>query len=176
MVAMTESTPQGRTLRDLVTGYLESQDLEHLEPLRRAVTGSATFDPDLNLLPEVGPLMEEGRHEEVVRTVTAKMPGAALNPTAHMALAAAHEALGRAAEAERESTMARVAVSSVLLTGEGTQESPWSVLRVADEYDILRAKGISPRGQSSRWVEGRLVDRHETEDGAEVWFVVDGSA
>lgn len=175
MVDMTETTP-GPTLRDLVTAYLESQDLEHLARLRSAVVGSASFDPDLELMSELGPLMEEGRHREIVDAVTAKMPGAALNPTAHLAMSAALEALGDEPGAKRESIMAKVAVSSVLATGDGSEESPWSVLRVADEYDIMRAKGIAPSGQSAQSRDGRVVDRHETADGGAVWFVIDEPA
>lgn len=170
---MSDSSTDTPTLRDLVTDYLENQDLEHLARLRRAVVASPSFDPDLNLLGELGPLMEEELHEEIVDAVTAKMPGAALNPTAHLALSAALQALGREQGAKRESIMAKVAVSSVLATGDGTEESPWSVLRVADEYDVMRAKGITPGAQSARTVEGRLVDRHETADGGAVWFVID---
>lgn len=169
---MTDST-ETPTLRDLVTVYLESQDAEHLAQLRRAVVGAATFDPDLNLVAEVGPLAAEGRHDEVVDAVTARMPGAALNPTAHLAMATALEALGRESAARRETIMARLAVSSVLSTGDGSRERPWSVLRVADEYDVMRAQGITPEAQSSRQVDGRTLDRHETADGGEVWFVID---
>ena len=161
------------TVNELVTAYLENQDLEHLARLRSAVAGSPSFDPDLNLVAEVGPLVEQGRHQEVVDAVTARMPGAALNPTAHMALSMALEGLGREDAAKRESLMVKVAVSSVLSTGDGTEASPWSVLRVADEYDVMRAQEITPRGQSSLTVDGRLVDRHETADGGEVWFVLD---
>lgn len=163
----------GPTLRDLVAAYLEDQDGERLARLRGAVVGSTSFDPDLDLVGELGPLMEQGRHREVVDAVTARMPGAALNPTAHLAMSAALEALGDGRAAERESIMARVAVSSVLATGDGTEERPWSVLRVADEYDVMRAQGITPVGQSVRGVEGRLLDRHETADGGAVWFVID---
>lgn len=169
---MNDNDTAAPTLRDLVTAYLENQDLEHLARLRRAVVASASFDPDLNLVNELGPLMEEGHHQEVVDAVTAKMPGAALNPTAHLAMSAALEALGDERAAKRESIMAKVAVSSVLATGDGSEESPWSVLRVADEYDIMRAKGIAPRGQSAQSRDGRVVDRHETADGP-VWFVID---
>lgn len=161
------------TLRDLVTAYLENQDLENLARLRGAVAGSASFDPDLELMSELGPLMEQGRHQEIVDAVTAKMPGAALNPTAHLAMSAALEALGDERAAKRESIMAKVAVSSVLATGDGSEESPWSVLRVADEYDIMRAKGVTPSGQSAQSRDGRMVDRHVTTDGGEVWFVLD---
>lgn len=165
----------GPTLRDLVTAYLENQDREHLDRLRAAVVGSSTFDPDLNLLAAVTPHMEAGRHREVVDVVTAKMPGAALNPMAHLALSAAYEALGEEQAAKRESVMAKIAVSSVLTTGDGSEESPWSVLRVADEYDVMRAKGIAPVGQSAQSRDGRVVDRHETADGP-VWFVIDETA
>lgn len=170
---MTDAPSHATTFRDVVTDYLEHQDAEHLQRLRRTIVSSATFDPDLNLLAEAGPLLEAGRHQEVVDTITSKMPGAALNQTAHGLLSVALRALGDEQGAERERIMTKLSISSILSTGDGTQESPWSVLRVADEYDLMRARGIVPGDQSSRQVDGRMVDRHETEDGGEVWFVVD---
>ncbi|MCW4601656.1 DUF4919 domain-containing protein [Janibacter hoylei] len=101
------------------------------------------------------------------------MPGAALNPLAHRLLAAAHEALGDDDAARREATLHTLSVSSVLATGDGTQERPWSVLRVADEYDVMRAKGVTPVVQATRTVDGRVVDVHEVVDGPDVWFVLD---
>ena len=45
--------------------------------------------------------------------------------------------------------------------------------RVADEYDVMRAKGVTPRRQATRTVDGRVVDVHEVVDGPDVWFVLD---
>lgn len=167
---------EGPTLAQLVTTYLDDRSPEGLRRLRAAIAGSSTFDPDFQCAAVVGHLAEEGRHEDVVRALTQRMPGAALNPSAHAVLSAAHEALGHTRAARRERLLARIAVSSILSTGDGTQERPWSVLRIADEYDVMRAKGMTPVGQSAHAIEGRLVDRHETGAGDGVWFVVEDPA
>ena len=133
-----------QTLRELVTRYLTEQTPANLTALRHAVRSSGSFDPDVDLRGVI-PLLEAGRHREALDAVRAKMPGAALNPLAHRLLA----------------------------TGDGTQERPWSVLRVADEYDVMRAKGVTPRRQATRTVDGRVVDVHEVVDGPDVWFVLD---
>ncbi|MCT1618993.1 DUF4919 domain-containing protein [Janibacter hoylei] len=167
---MTEAHAQ--TLRELVTRYLTEQTPANLTALRHAVRSSGSFDPDVDLRGVI-PLLEAGRHREALDAVHAKMPGAALNPLAHRLLAAAHEALGDDDAARREATLHTLSVSSVLATGDGTQERPWSVLRVADEYDVMRAKGVTPRRQATRTVDGRVVDVHEVVDGPDVWFVLD---
>lgn len=166
------SEAHAESLRELVTRYLSEQTPDNLAALRHAVRSSAGFDPDVDLR-EAVPLLEAGRHREALDAVRAKMPGAALNPSAHLLLAAAHEALGDDAAAQREATLHKLSVSSVLATGDGTQERPWSVLRVADEYDVMRAKGVTPRRQATRTVDGRVVDVHEVVDGPDVWFVLD---
>lgn len=168
---MSDTDPA--TFGELVTRYAKDPDVANLARLRSAVVSAETFDPGLNLLAAVGPLMEQRRHQDVIDTLLPLMPGAALNPMAHRMLAAAYEGVGDETSARREQAMHHLSVSSVLMTGDGTAERPWSVLRVADEYDILRAKGVAPTAQSTGTIEGRLLDRHEDESGAEYWFVLD---
>ena len=171
---MAERRTDGVTvpLRELVTRYLTEQTPANLTALRHAVRSSGSFDPDVDLRGVI-PLLEAGRHREALDAVHAKMPGAALNPLAHRLLAAAHEALGDDDAARREATLHTLSVSSVLATGDGTQERPWSVLRVADEYDILRTRKVRIGSQSTRREEGRVLDRHESPDGQVTWFVLD---
>lgn len=167
------SAPSVPTLGELVTAYLERPDSQGLARLRSTVVSSTTFDPDLSLTADVGPLLAAGEHDRVVELVTAKMPGAALSPVAHRFLAIALRELGHAEAAGREQAMAELSVSSVLSTGDGTRESPWSVLRVSDQYDVMGASGMRPVGQTSLEIDGRLLDRLESADGREVWFVLD---
>lgn len=164
---------QATNFGDLVKGYLQHSDEEHLRPLRRAVVAADSFDPDLNLRATVAPLLTQGDHAAVAAAIVDQMPGAALSPSAHRMLSFALQSLGETEQARREAVMSRLSVSSVLATGDGSQEQPWSVLRVADEYDILRAKGVRSASQSARWVEGRLIDRHETPDGDLFCFALD---
>ncbi len=170
---MTETTAPPPTFGHLVRGYLEHEDDAHLQRLRRAVVEAPTFDPDLDVITELGPLMQQGEHRRVVLALSAKMPGAALNPSAHAMLSEALRGTGDDRAATREDLMARLSVASILATGDGTRERPWSVLRVADEYDVLRARGVTPVSQRAEVDGARMLDRHETEDGGELWFAVE---
>lgn len=164
-------TPFGALVRD----YLRHQDPDRLSRLRAAVRRARTFDPDLDLAGELGDAMRRGEHVRVAETIAERMPGAALSPAAHVMLGAALRAMGDEASARREERMARLSVVSVLATGDGSRERPWSVLRVADEYDVMRARGLHPRGVSTTTTPGATLDKHDT-DGGEVWFAVEHPA
>lgn len=171
---MDHDTEAGaQTFGDLVRDYVRHPDDERLHALREAVTRSSSFDPDLELHSAMAPLLRRGDHAAVVTGIIEQMPGAALNPSAHRLLSFALAALGERAASEREARMSRLSVSSVLATGDGSHERPWSVLRVADEYDILRARKVRVGSQSTRREEGRVLDRHESPDGQVTWFVLD---
>jgi hypothetical protein len=111
-------------------------------------------------------LFARGAHAEILARVRELMPGAFFSPSAHAALAATHHALGDDSRAQ--------AVDSIRSTGDGTREHPWSVLRVGDEYDVLRAAGRVSREQTLVEVDGRSLDRHVCDDGSEAWFDVSG--
>lgn len=101
----------------------------------------------------------------MIRALHELMPGAFFSPITHQMLATAYEAIGRSRKANREHALARVAISSILNTGDGTAERPWSVLRISDEYDVLRVKGQTSQSQSLVEQNGRVCDRHECMDG-----------
>ena len=102
-------------------------------------------------------------------TTTASRSAAKTAPPPPAASVAAAQKVLRAVE-RREATLHTLSVSSVLATGDGTQERPWSVLRVADEYDILRASSQRPTAQRQVSDERGQFDVHTLEDGGEVWF------
>ncbi|MFX4286574.1 DUF4919 domain-containing protein [Janibacter sp. G349] len=161
------------TLTDLVGAYVHDPQPERLRELRSVVRGSPTFDPDLDVAAVVGTSLDDGRASDTIRALTGKMPGAALNPRAHAVLASAFEEVGDEAAARRERLMAQLSITSILSTGDGTRERPWSVLRVADEYDVLRAKNIRPVQQAVLQADGRVLDGHEDAAGGRVWFALE---
>ena len=171
---MTSATDEPRTLTDLAVAYAESRSVDDLVRLRQAIRTSPGFDPGLDVLGSVAPLFAKGAHDEVLALVRGLMPGAFFAPSAHAALGAAHEALGDATRARRERRTQVLALDSILSTGDGTREHPWSVLRISDEYDVL---GSQRRASSTQMliVDGdRSLDRHVCADGTEAWFDVTG--
>lgn len=160
------------TYADLVDRYLAEPGPGTLAALRSAVRASATFDPDLDL-GRITRLLD-GEPEAAARALAAMMPGALLSPAAHAGLALALDRLGRAPEATRQRTLARAAVLGILATGDGTRARPWTVLRVSDEYDVLRSLGRRPVSQELVGGAGRELDRIACADGSEAWFDASG--
>lgn len=160
------------TLGDLLERYLADPTPAALDEVRRVVRAAPTFDPGLTIGEVVGPLLARGAYAEAVGAVQGRMPGALLSPSAHAALATALDGVGRPEEAARERRLAAAAVAGLLATGDGTRARPWSVLRVGDEYDVLRALRRRPREQSVLEDGARLLDRHVCDDGREVFFDV----
>ena len=157
---------------DLALVYAETRSAADLARLRDAVRRSPGFDPGLDVVGAVSPALARGAHEEAVAIVEALMPGAFFSPSAHAALGAARAALGDDARARVERRTQVLALESIRSTGDGTREHPWSVLRISDEYDVLRADRRTSREQTLITVDGRSLDRHVCDDGSDVWFEV----
>jgi len=88
----------------------------------------------------------------------------------HFVRFVALQELGRTAEAEAHRRWLQGLVDSVLQTGDGrSSETPWTVIWVAEEYAVIRALGMRPRGQQSLLMTPRgPVDAVVVEeDGAE---------
>nr|WP_218861550.1 DUF4919 domain-containing protein [Nocardioides panzhihuensis] len=153
----------------MVSAYLDDPGPDALGPLRRAVRGSAGFTPDLDL-DEADRLLAEGSYAAATAELQRAMPGAIFSPSAHLRMAAALERSGDERSAARERQVARAALRSIRSTGDGSEQRPWSVLRINDEYDMLRAMGKTPVRQSLLRRGARDVDRHETTDGGVYHF------
>ncbi|GAA5105601.1 hypothetical protein GCM10023339_01670 [Alloalcanivorax gelatiniphagus] len=160
------------SLGELASVYAETRAATDLASLRDAVRRSPGFDVGLDVVTAVSPALARGAHDEAVSIVEALMPGAFFSPSAHAALAAASAARGDTARARTERQLQALAVESIRSTGDGTRELPWSVLRISDEYDVLRAARRTSREQSLLTVDGRSLDRHVCDDGSEAWFEV----
>jgi hypothetical protein len=158
------------TVAELASAYATTRDPEALARLRRAVRRSPGYRADLDVLADAAPLLERGAHGEVVALVRGLMPGAFFSPSAHAVLGAAHEALGDDVRAARERRTSRLALASILESGDGSADRPWSVLRISDEYDVLRAQGRTSREQLLVTRAGRELDQHRCHDGSEAWF------
>ncbi|MDN4159807.1 DUF4919 domain-containing protein [Nocardioides abyssi] len=158
------------TLDAHLDAWLADPSPETRQPLVAAARAGGPDDRDRR--PEGARMLREGDAAGALRVLESALPGALLSPSVHTGLATALAALGRPEEAQRQQRIARAAVDAVLASGDGTADRPWSVLRVADEHDVLRALGRRPESQSLVERDGRTLDRLVTTDGGEAWFVV----
>jgi hypothetical protein len=159
------------TYADLVSAYLDGPGPDTLGPLRRAVRSSANFSPDLDL-DEADRLLAEESYAAATAELQRAMPGAIFSPSAHLRMAAALERAGDERGAARERQVARAALRSIRSTGDGSEQRPWSVLRINDEYDMLRALDKVRDRQDLVEAEGRRLDRLTCTDGTVAYFDV----
>jgi hypothetical protein len=171
---MMSANDEPVALSDLVATYAATRRADDLARLREAVRTSPGFDPGLDVVGTVAPLLAKGANDEVLARVRDLMPGAFFGPSTHAALGAAHHALGDADSARRERRFQALALDSILSAGDGTRERPWSVLRISDEYDVLRSQRRASSTQTLVVDGGRSLDRHLCGDGTEAWFDVTG--
>lgn len=166
------STQAAPALSELVMVWSRTRAPGDLAALRDAVRGAEGFDPGTDPVAAAAPALSRGDHEQAAAAVQALMPGAFFSPSAHAALAAAHAGLGDDARARAERSLQVLALESIRSTGDGTRAHPWSVLRVSDEYDVLRAAGRISCEQTLLEADGRSLDRYVCDDGGEAWFDV----
>jgi hypothetical protein len=155
---------------DTMEAYALDPTPEHLEALHRAITEAPSYDPMVAITQLVTPLVRAGDHQGVVDALRAQMPGIFLSPAAHMHLSQAYAELGKDAEATRERKFALLAMDSIRTAGEGTEESPYPVLRVEDEYAVLDAVRHRSAGQQLVRTGTGACDVHTLEDGSQMWF------
>jgi hypothetical protein len=169
---MSTTASASRSLAALAAAYADDRTPEALTRLRHAVRSTPGYRADLDVRSAAAPLLDRGGYAEVLDLVQGLMPGAFFSPSAHAALAAAHEGLGDAVRARRERRTARLAMDSILATGDGSAAMPWSVLRISDEYDVLDARARTSVEQRLVTRAGRPLDHHRCDDGSEAWFDV----
>lgn len=158
------------SLADLATDHATERSPRTLAALRRAVLALPGYDPGADPVGAAVPHLAAGDHAAALVALRELMPGAFFSPGAHAALAAAHAGLGDEVRAERERRTARLAMTSVLESGDGSADRPWLVLRVSDEYDVLRAQDRTSRRVADVSRDAQRLDHHWCTDGSEAWF------
>ncbi len=156
--------------QETLVQWVDDPSPAHTHLLRDAIQRAPNYSSSLELTSTVVPLLERGAFAEARDAVMAVMPGSFLSPAAHTALSRAHLALGDQQSADQERSFARASLVSIINSGDGTQASPWTVLRISDEYDIIAAMGTQVAQQSVTQTGGRILDKMTTTTGESLWF------
>ncbi|MDO5737094.1 MAG: DUF4919 domain-containing protein [Propionibacteriaceae bacterium] len=154
--------------------WIDDPSAVRTDDLRDAIQCSANYSSGRELTSVVVPLLESGAFQEARNAVLSVMPGSFLSPAAHTALSRAYLGLGDDEAADRERSFARASLVSILNSGDGTRDSPWVVLRITDEYDVVAAMGTRVSTQSVEQRGSRVLDELTTEDGQALWFELRG--
>ena len=160
-------------MREKLIDYARNPTPENFSDLREALFAQQEFDPYSSELDKVPELMNAGEFQAVVDLVRDNIfPNHFLSPGAHLNVAFACDKLGRSQEAEMEQAIAVLLLQGIAQTGDGSEEKPFKVTRVSDEYDFLFAHQLSMKSQALLERDSRSFDRLTLENGDELWFEI----
>ena len=165
------------TFPNIMEDFLRDPTPEHRDRLRPAIMDAPRYDP----LVSIASLLAEGSGTDtstdeataaraVIDTIWEHMPALFLSPQAHLHLARAYSTVGAHKYSERERKLAALSLDSIRGDGTGGEDSPFQVLRVEDEYDLLASSRLRSVGQTLRESDESAFDIHTLEDGASLWF------
>ncbi|MBK8208310.1 MAG: DUF4919 domain-containing protein [Planctomycetes bacterium] len=152
--------------------FLREPNRESFLAARRAVLEDPSYQPYSTELEELDALIEQEDYQGVLDRMPELVPNLVLSPRLHLMLAYTQRRLGNTDSADMEGAIARTCADGILMTGDGTAEKPWLVLRTSDEYDVLMFIDKKMETQALIRRDGKALDRLACEDGSEVWFDV----
>jgi hypothetical protein len=159
-----------------LNAFLRERTLPRFLAAREAMIASSRFDPRSTVLPDVFRLLARGHYPEILKVTRESMGNWLLNPGFHFIRGQALRELGDEFRSSREADTGRALLGGLLLTGDGSPDRPYLVLRSADEYDVLGSMGRRCRAHQVVFRMGRAYDGMACEDGGDVWFDVTAAA
>jgi hypothetical protein len=156
--------------------FLRERTLERYLAARDAMLVSRFYDSKSTVLPDLFRPLGRGLHHRVLAAGTRAMANWVLNPGIHFVMSQSFRELGDMDRAEFEAETGRALLDGLLMTGDGTPDHPYLVLRAADEYDVLASMGLRCRAHQVAYRNGRAFDALACDDGRDVWFDVSAAA
>lgn len=158
--------------------YQESGSAEALAKLHEQIKADPYFTERAPWYPRATDLLRDERYDEVIDLIENLMPGVFFCPEAHSMLGYAYAQLNDHERSDIHRTWADLAVTAIQSSGKGTRSWPWRVLRIIDEYALLRERGMKPVSQERIEQDGRIFDTHIAADddlhgfdfGNQCWF------
>lgn len=158
------------TFADAVAGYEADPSPATLRELRAQILAAPNYDPNLNPDRSTRVARAADDPRAVVDILEDSMPGAFGSPKTHGLLTEAYAQLGDLLASQRQNRLTKLAFRAILDTGDGSEEHPWTVIRIGDEYDVLQLMQRRSVTQDVEVRGGRRYDVHHHPDGSTTWF------
>jgi hypothetical protein len=158
-------------LAELFLTFLNDPSLVNFRAVRECAVTDPAYDPTPGLADELVDLYEQGRFQEVVSGLEGSLPNLLLSPRAQRAAGLALERLGRQADADTQNRIVQCLLDAMLASGDGSEQAPYLVTHVSDEYDLLAyLEQACSETKETIHRDGRTCDVLERTDGTKVWF------
>lgn len=159
-------------MREKLAAFVTSPSPDTYHAIRDEVIASDHYDPYSSELDQLdGPLAAQ-EYSQVRESISAAMPNLLLSPRAHWILSFVAMKTNDLDDAAFERALALLCTEGILGTGDGGRGKPYVVVRVSDEYDVMRHLGKKKVEQSLVLDGDRHLDVVRCEDGSELWFEI----
>jgi hypothetical protein len=165
-----KTCPPSLSVKENFLAFLNKPSVDGFEILRQQVAASDRYAPYSNELEMLVAALGAGHPQAAIDLFWRSFPNLLLSPLAHLMLSQAYLDLKREDEAEGEKAMGRLILKSILSTGKGTKKSPYAVMRIEDERDVLSALKKQAGAQFLMRGNSRVMDLQRCSDGSEVYF------
>ena len=157
-------------MQEIFVAFLSNPTLDTFLAVRDLVVNAANYDGYSQDLRKMEEAYQQKRFADVKNTFAQAQPNLLISPGAHLLLSFTLRDESNAKASDMERFVCYRCVEGIKLTGDGTQEKPYLVLRTSDEYDMLSALGKQFASQHLIHDEGRSFDKITCADESEVWF------
>jgi hypothetical protein len=163
-------TTPSLSVKENFLAFLNKPSADGFEILRQQVAASDRYAPYSNELDMLVAALCAGEPQAAIDLFWRSFPNLLLSPLAHFIQSQAYLDLKREGEAEGEKAMGRLILKSILATGKGTKKSPYAVMRIEDEKDVLSVLKKQAGAQFLMRGDSRVMDLQRCSDGSEVYF------
>lgn len=153
-------------MKERIAGFLSEPSSESYQALRQAVIGDPEYRPDSDAFERFAQCLEGQDVTTAQSLVPQLFPSFMLNPNTHAALAYLHRLQGNDKGREFEHYFTYQLQQFLLAGGDGSRTHPYRVSCVDDEYFVIQALQAKVKGLTCQWVDGRLHDVLQTEEGS----------
>lgn len=158
-------------MTDEFLNFFKDPTQENFLKARNYVITHEEYNPYSDDISKLQELLEVANYEKVLHYNNINV---IMSPRAHLYKKYAATQLGNEKDASSEFFLAHRILEGILLTGDGSKEHPYVVLRVSDERDVLSF--ISEEFESQSLVkEERIYDLITTKSGKTIYFDITDS-
>lgn len=157
---------------DLVEQFLNNPNKDTFLQLRKQILSMPDYRPYHYYELTAYQLINQQKYAEALDYMADFMANYFLNPGFHLLAAKLLSTSDDHETAQREFMYAQMFLQGILLTGDGTEDHPYLVLHIADEYNVMDYLEKKTAGQALIDHGPKLMDRHDLEDGSTLWFDV----
>ena len=147
--------------------FIVEPSKENFLAARDTVVRHPDYEPYSDDLDVLEKLLDDGKYEEAAKFNNINL---FLSARAHLYKKYANEKLGNEKDAKMEHILAMGIIDGIEMTGDGTLENPYWVLRVSDERDLMLLLEENFASQALSHQNGRSYDIITTVSGKTIYF------